>query len=221
MFTSLNARASAHIEERKKQQQQQHNTMGLMDKIRGEKKEEQVTATSISTLETETRVIEKEAIVNTVVDKPVLDKVLEKKHVEVHHKNVVQEIHEQPILEVEKTAITKVVSEPTEIKKVLDEQTTYDPLEKPVLSKEEQERLDLVRKGEFNKPETQIANTATVNTIHDTEEVREIIIQPIIERHQQQLITEIHDKKIIEIHEHPVVRKIIEKPIVREIVHAE
>src|SRR3989338_6763101 len=130
--------------------------MGIMDKIRGEKKEQ--TATSISTLETETHVIEKEAIVNTVIDKPVLEQVVEKKHVEVHHKNVVQEIHEQPILEVEKTAVTKVVNEPTEFKKVLDEQTTYDPYEKPVLSKEEQERLDLVRKGEFNKPETQIAN---------------------------------------------------------------
>ena len=43
------------------------------------------------------RVIEKEAIVNTVIDKPVLDQVIEKKNVEVHHKNIVQEIHEQPV----------------------------------------------------------------------------------------------------------------------------
>jgi hypothetical protein len=165
----------------------------------------------------ETRVIEKQAIVNTVIDKPVLDQVIEKRSVEVHHKDVVQEIHEQPIIEVEKVPETKHVQLETEVKTVVDSQVTYDAVEQ-TLSKEEKERLEAAKTGELNKPGVQIAATATMKTIHEGEEIREIIIQPVVERHQQTLITEIHEKKVIEIHEHPIIRKIIEKPIIREII---
>jgi hypothetical protein len=87
------------VQQKLKQQQQANNNKMVFGL--GHKHETKVEAAPVivkdTVLETKERVIEKEAIVNTVIDKPVLDQVIEKKNVEVHHKNVVQEIHEQPV----------------------------------------------------------------------------------------------------------------------------
>ncbi|KAL0478139.1 ATP-dependent RNA helicase [Acrasis kona] len=165
------------------------------------------------------KIIEREAIVTTVVDKAVLEQVVNKENREIHHVNLVQEIHEQPIIEVEKLAQTKYIKEATETSTVI-ENTTYESIDNARLSmtEEERTRYTLAHKGVLSKDQAvEIKKDISSTVIQDAEEIREIIIQPIIERHQQAIVTEIHEKKIIEFHEHPVIRKIIEKPIIREI----
>lgn len=44
-----------------------------------------------------TNVLQKEAIVTNVMEKPILENVIERKNVEVHHKNVIQEVHDQKV----------------------------------------------------------------------------------------------------------------------------
>jgi trehalose/maltose hydrolase-like predicted phosphorylase len=194
--------------------------MGLFGKSHHKTTAEVANIKDVKLVEKE-RVIEKEAIVNTIVDKPILDQVVEKKNVEVHHKNVVQEIHEQPIVEIERLPQTRIIKEATEVKTVIDHQKMFENINAGAeLSFEEKERLFAAKQGKLSLPtNVEVTKDVKVDTLQDKEEVREIIIQPMIERHQQALVTEIHDKKVIEVHEHPVVRKIIEKPIIREIIH--
>ncbi|KAL0491570.1 TecB [Acrasis kona] len=61
---------------------------------------------------TTTNEIFKDPIIKThVIDKPVVDEVIEHRTVEIHHKPVVIEIHEQPIIEIERIAQTKYVTD--------------------------------------------------------------------------------------------------------------
>jgi metallophosphoesterase superfamily enzyme len=115
---------------------------------------------------------------------------------------------------------TRFVKENTEIKKVV-EQTAFEKYDKGAeLSREERERIRLAQSGKLDIfKEVEVKKDTKVDTLQDREEIREVIVQPIIERHQQAVVTEVHEKKVIVEHEHPVVRKIVEKPIVREIIH--
>ncbi|KAL0476772.1 hypothetical protein AKO1_002771 [Acrasis kona] len=197
--------------------------MGLLHESNKSESEiaKKVIATEISAVpvvET-TKVIQKEAIISNVVDKPVLEEVIEKKNVEVHHVNVVQEIHEQPIIEVEKTHEERHIQEKTELHNVIEE-TKFETINtiETELTEPERKKIKLAHDGLLSKDvSVKVSQDVKVDTVQDAELVREIIIQPIVEHHQQALVTEVHEKKVVEVHEHPIVRKIVEKPIVREI----
>ncbi len=49
---------------------------------------------------TESVVITKAPIINQVIDAAVVEKVIEKKHIEIHKQDVITEVHEQPIIEI-------------------------------------------------------------------------------------------------------------------------
>ncbi|KAL0484553.1 hypothetical protein AKO1_011615 [Acrasis kona] len=180
-----------------------------------------ITTEAVVPVVEKTTVIEKEAIVTNITDKAVLEQVINKENREIHHVNVIQEIHEQPIIEVEKMAQMKHIREKSEMMTVV-EGTQFEKIDNAHvrMTEEERARYELAHKGLLSKDvAVAIKKDVSSTVVQDAEEIREVIIQPVIERHQQAIVTEVHEKKIVEIHEHPIVRKIIEKPIVREIFH--
>jgi len=61
----------------------------------------------------------------TLVKETIVESVIENRTIERHHKNIVQEIREQPIIEVEKVRKTKHIEDPTETI-VIQEPTQYE-----------------------------------------------------------------------------------------------
>jgi hypothetical protein len=156
--------------------------------------------------------VTKEGIVTTIVDNPVIEKIIEKKDVQVHHKNIVQEIHEQPIIEVERVHEVKKIQDPIETKTIKKFPAEHELIEQEM---NDDEILELQRAKGLINIETKVKTQTTVVTHNDEAELRQIIEQPIIEPHVQPVITEIHRKKIIIEHEHPIIRKIRHPPLVR------
>jgi hypothetical protein len=62
----------------------------------------------------------KQPTVTIVQDKPVVEKILENKYVEIHHKNVIRQVREQPIIEIEKIKKTKHVKDADEIVTIVE-----------------------------------------------------------------------------------------------------
>jgi len=76
---------------------------------------------------TTNEIIKEPIIKSHVIDKPVIDEVIEHRTIEIHHKPVVIEIHEQPIIEIERTPQTKYVTDETQTVVVNHDYKLEDP----------------------------------------------------------------------------------------------
>ncbi|KAL0476636.1 heat-inducible transcription repressor HrcA [Acrasis kona] len=77
----------------------------------------------------------------TIVKEVVVDSIIENRTIERHHRNIVQEIREQPIVEVEKIRKTRYVEDPTETI-VIEEPTQYENIVRgPQTSQIQQEQV--------------------------------------------------------------------------------
>jgi hypothetical protein len=173
------------------------------------------TTVTTRTTEVPSQTINKEAIVTNVMEKPVLENVIEKKHVEVHHKPVVQEVHQQKIIEIEKQNLVQNVQKEAQFSQARAE-TRYEEIGSAQLG--EQERLRLAQLNQAQAPK--IVQQGSTRQVQEQETVAQVIRQENIERHVQPLVTEVREQKVVQEVVHPVVRTVHEAPIIREVTGA-
>ncbi|KAL0490439.1 ubiquitin conjugating enzyme E2 [Acrasis kona] len=183
----------------------------------------QTTQTSVTTRTTEvpvavvapqtaTNIVNKEAVVTNVVEKPILQNVIEKQNIEVVHKPVVQEIHEQKIVEIERRPVVQNIKQENVVEHSRAE-VRYEEVGTAGLL--EQDRLRLAQMQVSQPVLTKQAGLTT--QIREKEAVVEVVTQEIIERHVQPVITEIREQKVIREVVQPITRRIYKEPIIREI----
>ncbi|KAL0478110.1 hypothetical protein AKO1_010795 [Acrasis kona] len=143
-------------------------------------------------------------VLTTVVDEPVVQKIIEQKNISVVNKPVVTEIHDQLIIEVQKkpevihkkaNTITNESIAPTQYE-VIGQST---PFELP------------------RAPETQFKTEKLLETIKLPEEVKEVVNRTTIERHVIPEITQVRDQTYIKRIDVPVIRTVLHNVIVREV----
>jgi protein-disulfide isomerase-like protein with CxxC motif len=159
------------------------------------------------------QLINKEAIVTNVTEKPILSNVIERKHVEVHNKPVVKEVHEQKIIEIQKQPVLQRVEQPALINQQ-QAATRYEELGSSQLG--EQERLRLQQLQSVQAPRV-VQEQGTIQQFKEREVLAQVEKQEFIERHVQPVITEVREQNVIQEVIQPVVRKIYDAPIVREV----
>jgi len=160
-----------------------------------------------------TQQINREAVVTNVMEKPILENVIEKKHVEVHHKPVVQEIHEQKIIELEKQQLVQNVQKEAQFSQSRAE-TRFEEIGSAELGEQERLRLAQLRMNEAPKI---VQQSGAVQQFQEQEVVGQVVKQEFIEKHVQPVITEVREQKVVQEVLHPVVRKVHEAPIIREV----
>jgi len=150
-------------------------------------------------------VIDEAPIVTKIVEKPVLAEVRGIKNLNVVHKDIVQEIHEQPIIEIARRPETVYVKEQTLIETVMAPAKfeTYG----------EQQAVEL----NFSKPVETTQQVNDVRHVNLKETIKGVEVHETIERHIIPTITEIHEQKIVNVIEQPIIRTFHEAPIVREV----
>ncbi|KAL0481068.1 hypothetical protein AKO1_012842 [Acrasis kona] len=154
-------------------------------------------------------VIEEAPLVTKIVDKPVLTEVKDIKNLNVVHKDLVHEIHEQPIVEIARKPETVLVKEQPLIK------TVTAPLKMEEFGVSQHVDLD------FSSPveRTQVYSDAKHINLNET--IKSVQTREVIERHIVPTVTEIHEQKIVNVIEQPIVRTYHEAPIVREVAYSE
>lgn len=157
-------------------------------------------------------IVQKSAVVTNVLDKAVLGAVIERQNVEVVHKPVVQEIHEQKIIELERQNVMTNVQQGTVMQRST-EQTRYEEIGHSDI---ESERLRLAQLNAHSAPVVTRQAGSTQEVSHG-EVVAQVIRQEHIERHVQPVITEVREQNIVKEVTHPVVRTVHEQTIVREV----
>jgi len=125
---------------------------------------------------------------------------------------VVQEIHEQKIIELEKQNVVKNVQQGT-IHEQAKAATVYEQVGNRDL---EAERLRLAQLNVQGAPNV-VHQQGVATQVQQGEVVAQVVHQENIEHHIQPVITEVREQNVVQEVLHPVVRKVHDETIIREV----
>jgi hypothetical protein len=154
----------------------------------------------------EADVITRDPVVTKIMEQPQITKIVEMKNIEILSKPIVKEIHEQPIIEVQKQLVTEHV--------VQDDIVTHQraaPQYQEVNLGKEAPQLNL------GQGEIKYSKQATVKNVNLNEEVTQVVQRQMIERHVVPTITQIKEQRVISVIDQPIIRTIHEPTIIREV----
>ncbi|KAL0480483.1 2,3-bisphosphoglycerate-independent phosphoglycerate mutase [Acrasis kona] len=125
-------------------------------------------------------VINREPIVKTIQDAPIVSNIIEKQNIEVHTREVIREIHEQPIIEIEKRPEVRTIQQ-----QVIVEREELPVREEVIGTRGKHAEIPLVRQTEVG-PNNEVIMGGVVDLppIIETIIERPIYRQVIIERHE-------------------------------------